>query len=498
MSEAVYFIRSKGRITGPFAVDMLQKLARRGTITRVDEVSSDRVSWARAAEYEELFPASQVTAPPPPPPPPTIPVNPEPNYSTYEVETFTPRGSPIPVAMAEKTYYYQPAGKSPVGPVSMDVLKTLAENGVLGSSDLVWVTGESSGLNASQYPVLVKIFQGPNRRSNGFTTTRFPDDDEGDELSQIDVNRFNIKAFVQAWRRIYSITGFAAITLGILMLLNVHLPWLRIDNEVVGWWIAYRPQTPFDVAGTIWGLMIGLTLCALGIIITSALLKGQARAYVLLGIGGLGVINYIYSCIIGGYASVNLAFFSLFYLIPSAAVTIMSIARLYLLIRQSVVYKTFLGVASGVLVLFSLIMLIIVWPLFTYVAPLATLMLGLVFFMVAMATFLAAGVMGFISLKPRYSKGLTIATLTCAACGLGLLCLVVVVTIADLSWIGAVFGHMSGSFTDSVVTDHMLFIGILSRVMFMLLFFPLCIGLGIQELVYTLLGERIKTLVVTK
>ncbi|MEI7768127.1 MAG: hypothetical protein WCJ97_11900 [Phycisphaerae bacterium] len=59
MSEAVYFVRSKGRVTGPFAVDMLQILVRRGTISRVDEVSSDRAAWVSAVEFEGLFPVPQ-------------------------------------------------------------------------------------------------------------------------------------------------------------------------------------------------------------------------------------------------------------------------------------------------------------------------------------------------------------------------------------------------------------------------------------------------------
>jgi|GEM_PF-1068758 len=109
MPENEFYVRSKGRIAGPFTVEMLQKLVRRGTIARVDEVSSDRVSWARAAEYEELFPAPKAAVPLPPP---MMPVNPEPNHNTYEVQTPVVGRNPLPPQRADNASRYQPAGDS--------------------------------------------------------------------------------------------------------------------------------------------------------------------------------------------------------------------------------------------------------------------------------------------------------------------------------------------------------------------------------------------------
>jgi len=82
MQENVFYVRSNGRITGPFSVADLQRLVKRGVIARVDEVSSDRTSWARSAEYEELFPAPKVAVPPP-----MIPVNLEPDYGSNELQS---------------------------------------------------------------------------------------------------------------------------------------------------------------------------------------------------------------------------------------------------------------------------------------------------------------------------------------------------------------------------------------------------------------------------
>ncbi|MEI7768128.1 MAG: hypothetical protein WCJ97_11905 [Phycisphaerae bacterium] len=63
MQNGEFYVRSKGRITGPFTVEILQKLVKRGVLSRVDEISSDRSSWARAVEYEDLFPAQQTVVP---------------------------------------------------------------------------------------------------------------------------------------------------------------------------------------------------------------------------------------------------------------------------------------------------------------------------------------------------------------------------------------------------------------------------------------------------
>ncbi len=49
-----YYLRAKGKITGPFDVPSLVKLARSGVVRGVDELSSDRAHWSPAAEFREL------------------------------------------------------------------------------------------------------------------------------------------------------------------------------------------------------------------------------------------------------------------------------------------------------------------------------------------------------------------------------------------------------------------------------------------------------------
>jgi hypothetical protein len=49
-----YYLRAKGKVTGPFDLPALLRLARAGVLSRADEVSSDREHWSLAGEMKEL------------------------------------------------------------------------------------------------------------------------------------------------------------------------------------------------------------------------------------------------------------------------------------------------------------------------------------------------------------------------------------------------------------------------------------------------------------
>ena len=50
-----YYVRLRGRQTGPYDLPTLKKLARQGQVSRLHQVSSDGVSWQSAATVESLF-----------------------------------------------------------------------------------------------------------------------------------------------------------------------------------------------------------------------------------------------------------------------------------------------------------------------------------------------------------------------------------------------------------------------------------------------------------
>jgi len=61
MPEAGFFVRVRGRVSGPFDIEALRRMARTGALSRIHEVSPDRTSWARASDYEDLFPMTGST-----------------------------------------------------------------------------------------------------------------------------------------------------------------------------------------------------------------------------------------------------------------------------------------------------------------------------------------------------------------------------------------------------------------------------------------------------
>jgi serine/threonine-protein kinase len=50
-----YWVRSRGRVTGPFDFAGLQKQAKAGTVSRFHQISTDQVNWKGATEIEGLY-----------------------------------------------------------------------------------------------------------------------------------------------------------------------------------------------------------------------------------------------------------------------------------------------------------------------------------------------------------------------------------------------------------------------------------------------------------
>ena len=63
MGEPTYFIRLRGRVSGPFTAKQLQALHQRGQFSRFHEISEDRKTWITASTLAHLFPG--LTSEPP-------------------------------------------------------------------------------------------------------------------------------------------------------------------------------------------------------------------------------------------------------------------------------------------------------------------------------------------------------------------------------------------------------------------------------------------------
>jgi uncharacterized RDD family membrane protein YckC len=153
MAEATFYVRNRGKISGPYDTGGLQKLVRRGLLSRIHEISEDRTTWNRAGDYEDLFPATAAVAA-------MAKHQSEQSHEqpadSDDIDLSPPVASPTgPVNVAN--YYYARNGVA-VGPVAMGILTMLAQTGTLRPEDLVWRTGDASGIAARQVPALAPMY----------------------------------------------------------------------------------------------------------------------------------------------------------------------------------------------------------------------------------------------------------------------------------------------------------------------------------------------------
>jgi uncharacterized RDD family membrane protein YckC len=145
MSEPVsgdrYYVRSMGRVTGPFDADRLRKLRARGQFGPGSEVSVDKVNWS---SWNSLDAVTRPT---------TEKRNRQAVASSEAVETeirlppVTVTPALLPVSAPE---WHYAADSASHGPVSAEELRALLAAGTLPRSTLVWRDGQEEWQPASQ------------------------------------------------------------------------------------------------------------------------------------------------------------------------------------------------------------------------------------------------------------------------------------------------------------------------------------------------------------
>jgi hypothetical protein len=136
MSEKRLYVRVRGKVLGPFAIEQLKSMRDRGQFRRFHEVSEDRQRWVSAASMSDIFPATKAENR-------SRKDEEEGDGESYKVmlETSdaTQKAANPPEAVAE--WYYIGAGEKQVGPVSRDRLQTLLEKDTVSRETLVWKPG---------------------------------------------------------------------------------------------------------------------------------------------------------------------------------------------------------------------------------------------------------------------------------------------------------------------------------------------------------------------
>lgn len=148
MTDQRYYLRLRGKISGPFSLTQLQALRARGQLGRFHEVSEDRQSWMPASSLSGLFapePSAHTAAGvlldvPPSLPPGGVQEVP----ATPPGVAQTPPGVRTPgrgVAAPAPTWFYATPEGEQRGPLPWPQLETLWQNGQIDDDTLVWQEG---------------------------------------------------------------------------------------------------------------------------------------------------------------------------------------------------------------------------------------------------------------------------------------------------------------------------------------------------------------------
>jgi hypothetical protein len=162
-----YYIRSRGKVQGPFTVDKLRQLSSQGRFARHFEVSADGNIWSLAGSLPGLFPTPterKVRAKQAPQPVPATDRLPLLGGSPNDDFGFRPDSANGGGATgsAEEWHYIQNGASE--GPVAFSEMRRLAAGGKLLPTDYVWAEGMADWVTAG---TLAQLFpQGAAKATN--------------------------------------------------------------------------------------------------------------------------------------------------------------------------------------------------------------------------------------------------------------------------------------------------------------------------------------------
>jgi TM2 domain-containing membrane protein YozV len=141
--SAQYFMRVRGRVLGPYEEDKLQALAHRGQLSKMHEVSTDGLTWARASHFPNLFAGAPVAEE-------IYQQVPEQRTAEKpEPVSFAPQNVPQQTPQTNKGQWFYTSGGMQCGPVDYSQLQLLSASGQLTGNDQVWTEGMQGWVLAS-------------------------------------------------------------------------------------------------------------------------------------------------------------------------------------------------------------------------------------------------------------------------------------------------------------------------------------------------------------
>jgi hypothetical protein len=229
--EEQFYVRIRGREQGPYDKEKLRSLVRRGQLSRMHEVSTNKVAWRQAADFPELFAAPDVRSP----------------AGDGEASTAT-IGAPAagydqqtPAQDTKEWYYAKNNVQS--GPVSFEHLRALTQAGAVLGEDLVWKEGMSEWKPAWQMQGLHTI---PLMTSVDPRRAHTADRIGGDIIRTMSDSK--------AW------SGFVSVCTNVF-------GWILVTLSVLTFLFGVRKGNVAGTAGGLFGLLWGSIIVTAGIML---------------------------------------------------------------------------------------------------------------------------------------------------------------------------------------------------------------------------------------
>ena len=119
-AEESYFVRWRGKVTGPLVLDRLKELVAQGRLSRLHQISTDQATWRQADTFTELYPPYERKRVP-----------------MAEAVAENGAESAAPSAEAQPAEWYYSVGGKVEGPRPTSAVKQLIAEGKLSKSDYV-------------------------------------------------------------------------------------------------------------------------------------------------------------------------------------------------------------------------------------------------------------------------------------------------------------------------------------------------------------------------
>lgn len=247
-----YYVRLRGRITGPYDPVEIEKRLRRGQLSRVHEISTDGINWEQIRDPETLL--GSLAAPS------HLPAEPEANAPPPDATHF------------DTAYCYSNAEGIVKGPVSLADLQELTRSGELSPNDPVRKVEDERWILAGTHPELISVF------------AALPDAGAAAGEGESMWSRHGGFALV---------TGFSAAA---VFLVATYMPHGRDKEDLIWWWSGLRAPGALALAVC----SVYLTGVSLALLFVSVLYDGRQRGWWFVVSGACGLLLLLTAAWTGG------------------------------------------------------------------------------------------------------------------------------------------------------------------------------------------------------